>query len=158
LDVDLDAISDNVRAIHRLVAPSGVVAVVKANAYGLGAVQVARAALAGGASWLAVARTSEAIELRRAGLRAPSLPLAYFVPDEASLLVEHQITPTVVDLPSALALTQALPAGRRFAIQLKLDTGLSRFGLQPDELEPFLRGLGRFPNLQVQGVYSHLAS
>src|SRR4051794_615576 len=80
LEVDLDAIRANVRAMRRLVDPAGVMAVVKANAYGLGTVPVAQAALAGGATWLAVARTSEALELRAAGLRAPILHLAYFAP------------------------------------------------------------------------------
>lgn len=133
-------------------------AVVKANAYGLGAVPVAQAALAGGATWLAVARTSEALELRAAGLAAPILHLAYFAPAEAPLLVQQRVTPTVVDLAAAAALAAAVPPGRRLTVQLKLDTGLSRFGIQPAELEPLLRGLRQFPNLRVEGVYSHLAS
>jgi alanine racemase len=158
LEVDLDAICENVRAVRRLVESAGVMAVVKANAYGLGAVPVAQAALAGGATWLAVARTSEAVELRAAGLRAPILHLAYFTPDEAPTLVQQRVTPTVVDLTAAAALAAAVPSGRRITVQLKLDTGLSRFGTQPAELEPLLRGLRQFSNLRVEGVYSHLAS
>jgi alanine racemase len=158
LEVDLDAISANVRALRRLVGSASVMAVVKANAYGLGAVPVAQAALAGGATWLAVARTSEALELRAAGLQAPILHLAYFAPAEAALLVQQRVTPTLVDLAAAAALAAAVPAGCRLSVQLKLDTGLSRFGIQPAELEPLLHGLRRFPNLKVEGVYSHLAS
>jgi alanine racemase len=158
LVVDLDAVCANVRAVRRLVEPARVMAVVKANAYGLGAVPVARAALDGGAAWLAVARTSEALELRAAGLQVPILHLAYFPPEEAPLLVQQRITPTLVDLATAAALSAAVPAGRQFTVQLKLDTGLSRLGIQPGELEPLLRGLRQFPNLRVAGVYSHFAS
>src|SRR5436190_19248756 len=88
LDVDLDAIAENVRAVARLVgSDTRICAVVKAEAYGLGAVEVARTTLAAGAGWLAVARVDEGIRLRRAGISAPILLIAGFVPGEAEAIV-----------------------------------------------------------------------
>src|SRR5215218_261707 len=83
IEVDLDAITANVRALKRLVGPStAIAAVVKADGYGLGATRVARVALAAGAEWLAVARVEEGAQLRRSGVTAPILHLAYTTPDE----------------------------------------------------------------------------
>src|SRR5215207_7578761 len=111
LDVDLDAIAANVQAVARLVGPgTRICAVVKADAYGLGAVEVARAALAAGAERLAVARVDEAIRLRRSGVRAPILLIAGFVPSEAEAIVSHRVTATVVSVDDALRLARA--AGR----------------------------------------------
>jgi alanine racemase len=119
---------------------------------------VARVALESGAEWLAVARVEEGVELRRAGLQAPILNLAYTSPDEARTAVEHRITPTVADPIVARAIAAAVPRGEIFPIHLKVDTGLSRFGAQPHELGGLLGELDRLENLRVEGVCSHFAA
>jgi alanine racemase len=159
LEVDLDAIAANVQALRGLVAPrSEIVAVVKAQAYGLGAVPVARAALRAGATWLAVARIQEAAELRSAGLQAPILNLAFTSPAEAATAVLLDITPTVTDVATARALSSAVGVHSVHPFHLKVDTGLTRFGAQAAELESLLHALRGLPNLRLEGVFSHFAA
>jgi alanine racemase len=159
LDVDLDAIAENVRAIARLVgSDTRICAVVKAEAYGLGAVQVARTVLDAGADRLAVARVDEAIRLRRAGIRAPILLIAGFVRSEAESIVRHQLTPTVVQVDDALALARAAGRlGEVVDVHLKVDTGLTRYGAPPAEVPSLVRLLRGLPTLRLEGLYSHFA-
>ena len=160
LDVDLDAIAHNVRAIARLVGPdTRICAVVKAEAYGLGAVEVARTALAAGAERLAVARVDEALQLRRAGIRAPILLIAGFVPAEAEAIVGFGVTATVVQARDGLALARA--AGRLGTVadvHVKVDTGLTRYGAPPAEVPSLVRLLRGLPTVRLEGLYSHFAS
>jgi alanine racemase len=160
VEIDLGAIRHNLQAIQRHVGPQvGLMAVVKANAYGHGAVPVARTALEAGATWLAVSRVEEGVALREAGLGARILVLGYCLPAQAGLVVAHQLTPTVTTLETATALADALPASSRpFPIHLKVDTGMGRFGLLPEELHDFARALQAIPALQVEGFFSHLAT
>lgn len=160
LDVDLDAIDHNVRAIARLVGPdTRICAVVKAEAYGLGAVEVARAALEAGAERLAVARVDEAIRLRQAGICAPILLIAGFVHSECEAIVRHDITATVVQARDGLALARAAGRlGRVVTVHLKVDTGLTRFGSLPSEVPSLVRLLRSLPTIRVEGLYSHFAS
>src|SRR5215208_7166052 len=117
IEVDLDAITANVRALKQLVGPTtAIAAVVKADGYGLGATRVARVALAAGAEWLAVARVEEGTELRRSGVTARILNLAYMPPDEVETAVSYGITPTVVDVRTAEALASFVPAGASFPV------------------------------------------
>jgi alanine racemase len=158
LEVDLDAVAANVRALKRLVGrKTAVAAVVKAEAYGLGAIVVARTAVEAGAEWLAVARVQEGVALREAGLEAPILNLAYTSPDETQTAVAYQITPTVADPGAVQSFAAAVPRGDVFGIHVKVDTGLSRFGAQPRELSSLLRAMGELPNLRLDGFYSHFA-
>ena len=160
LDVDLDAIAQNVRAIARLVgSDTRICAVVKADAYGLGAVEVARTTLAAGADRLAVARVDEAIQLRRAGIRAPILLIAGFVFAEAEAIVRNGITATVVQARDGLALARA--AGRLGTVvdvHLKVDTGLTRYGAAPADVPALARLLRGLPTVRLEGLYSHFAS
>jgi alanine racemase len=160
LDVDLDAIADNVRALARHVGGgTRICAVVKAEAYGLGAVDVARAALAAGADRLAVARVDEATQLRRAGIRAPILLIAGFVHAEAEAIVRHDITATVVQARDGLALARAAGRlGRVVDVHVKVDTGLTRYGAAPAEVPALVRLLRGLPTVRVEGLYSHFAS
>lgn len=160
LTVDLDAVADNVRAVARLVGDgTRVCAVVKAEAYGLGAVEVARAALAAGAERVAVARVDEGVRLRRAGLRAPILLIAGFVPGEAQAIVDHRLTPTVVSEEDALLLARlAGRAGERLDVHVKVDTGLTRYGAPPAEVPTLVRLLRGLPSIRVEGIYSHFSS
>jgi alanine racemase len=160
IEVDLGAIADNVRALQAAAEPrQGVTAVVKAQAYGMGAVAVARVAVEAGARGLAVARLSEARLLREAGLSAPILLLGGLDPDEARQAVSLGVTATVTDWPTAERLSRAAEqAGTRGAIHVKVDTGITRYGAPPDEAMAIVRRLPRLPNLSLDGFYTHFAA
>jgi alanine racemase len=160
-EIDCDAIRANVRVLTAHGRGTRVMAVVKANAYGHGAVPVARAALEGGATWLAVVAVDEAVALRRAVLRAPILLLSYVDPRDAPRVVEWNLTPTVATRQLALALSARVgerPRGGRFPVHIKVDTGLHRYGVALEEAEDFIRFVGGLPGLVVQGLYTHFAS
>ena len=158
--IDLDAIAHNARELKRHVGPSvHLVAVVKANAYGHGALEVAQVALAHGATWLAVARVAEGVQLRQAGMSAPILVMGYFLPSEAEAVAAYDLTATVNSAEVARALSgQAQRLGRSVTVHVKVDTGMGRFGLLPAEVLPFLAGISAMPGLEVEGLWSHFAT
>ncbi len=160
LEVDLDAIVANVRALQRWVGPgTQLAAVLKAEGYGTGASEVAHAVLAAGAHWLAVARVHEGVELRQAGADVPILIMNRSDPDEAEALVRHNLTATVdtLDLARALA-SAAVRHGTRAAVHLKVDTGLHRFGVDPDRALPLARAMSDLDGLDVEAIYTHFAN
>ncbi len=159
VEIDLDAVAHNVRELKRLIGDADLLAVVKANAYGHGAPMVARTALKNGAKWLGVARVDEGIQLRRAGIKSPILIIGYSTPSEAESIVKNQLTPTVNSKQFALALS-AVSAAYNIAcpIHIKVDTGLTRYGLLPDEIVDFAKGLNTLPNLRLEGLYTHFAT
>jgi len=153
-EVDLDAIAANVRAIRSLLEPrTRFMAVVKADGYGHGAVQVARAALSAGAEWLGVATVGEGLALRRAGIAAPLLVLGSADPSEIAAAMHAGLSLTI---PSIDALPSLLRAGRRVRLHLKVDTGMTRLGVRPAEVSSVLSRLAR-AGLRLEGVYTHLA-
>lgn len=158
-EINLDNLAANVRAVVGWAAPAEVMAVVKANAYGHGAVQVAKVALENGARWLGVGLVEEAQELRRAGIAAPIHIMSMPSPDQAEAVVKGGFSCGVADLEVAEALATA---GRRYGraarVQVKVDTGMGRLGLLPDEVLPFLERLKQMNNLEVIGIYTHFAS
>jgi alanine racemase len=159
--VNLDALAFNVRALLREVGPGvRLMAVVKANAYGHGAVPVAIAALRAGASMLAVAGVDEGIQLRQAGITAPVLLLGATPPAEMGRTVAHQLTPTVCDVEAAAALQAAAAAAGlpRVALHVKVDSGLHRFGVSAAEAVAFVDWLAEQPRLRVEGLYTHFSS
>ena len=158
-EVDLDAIAHNARGLkERVGEETELMAVVKANAYGHGAVPVARTALENGASRLAVNRTLEGVELRQAGLTAPILILGYSLPGEAEAIVRWDLTPTVTTVEGALALSAMSDRqGKVTPIHVKVDTGMGRFGLLPDEVVPFVRRISELPGLKLEGLFTHFA-
>lgn len=155
--VDLDAIAANVHALRHHAHPSELMAIVKANGYGHGAVMTARAALGAGAAWLGVYSVFEGIVLRDAGIGAPVLVLGPFTAREAQELVARGLTPNVTSLESAAAL-QAASAEIPIPIHVKLDTGLQRAGVAAEDAVDFVRALERFPILRVQGLFTHFAA
>lgn len=160
LAVDLDAVAANVAALRRWVSPTtGLAAVVKAQGYGAGAEEVAQTALAAGASWLAVARVHEAQELRHAGIHAPILVLTRTDPSEADLAVRLNLAVTVdgIDLARALG-AAAVKQGCRAHVHIKVDTGLHRFGVEPERALPLARGISTIDGLDVQALYTHFAN
>jgi len=160
VEVDLDALCHNVRAVRQTVGPNcTVMAVVKAQGYGHGAEAAARAALEGGAAWLGVARVREGVLLREAGIEAPILVLGPMAPAEVGTVVELGLRPTVVSPEQAAALSMvARRVGTTVAVHVKVETGLGRYGIPVEELLSWLPAASRLPGLVWEGLYSHFAS
>lgn len=158
-EVDVGCIRRNVARLRAMVAPGKLLlAVVKADGYGHGAVPAARAALAGGADWLAVARVHEGAALREAGITAPILLLAE--PPAAGIpqVVALGLVPTLYTEHSAkLLAAAALQAGCVVPVHVKVDTGMHRYGLLPEAVPGFLAMLAGEPGLRAEGIWSHFA-
>ncbi len=159
-EIDLDAIAHNVAAFKRHVGgESEIFAVVKANAYGHGAAPVARAALAAGATRLAVHRAIEGVELRQAGLDAPTLIMGYTPPAGAKTIVRWRLSPSLMTLEFAQALSACAEAdGVTTPVHVKVDTGMSRYGLLPEEVVEFARSLQTLPGIRLEGLFTHFAT
>ena len=159
-EIDLEAIRKNVRSFVRHVGSTvQVMAVVKANAYGHGAVPVARAALEAGATRLAVHRLTEGIELRQAGIEAPVLVMGYTPPTGADAFVQWNLTPSTITPEFAQALSASAAAqGKTMPVHVKVDTGMSRYGLLPAEVVPFLQAARALPGIRVEGLFTHFAT
>lgn len=159
-EINLNAIKSNVREIKKRVKP-GVkfCAVVKADAYGHGAVAVARAALTSGADRLAVAILSEAIALREAGFQVPILILGYTPEYQARKVAAYDITQTVYSLEAVRALSAAgLETGKKVKVHIKIDTGMGRIGVLPEEAGIFAEAAAALPGIEIEGVFSHFAT
>jgi alanine racemase len=155
-EIDLDAIRHNIAHLRTVVAPTAVWAVVKADGYGHGAVDVARAALSAGAEGLCVALVSEGLTLRQAGIDGPILILSEQPPESASQIVEHRLIPTVYTRPFLDALVAEGPTG--LPVHMKIDTGMQRVGAHPHAASALAASIAeRAPALRLAGVYSHLA-
>jgi alanine racemase len=154
-EVDLGAVADNVRLLVERAAPAQVCAVVKAGGYGHGSVEVAKAALAAGATWLAVAIPAEGVELREAGIDAPILLLAEFHDCEAT--VRHRLTPTVYSEHGITWLAaEARRQGRTgIGVHLKVDTGMHRIGAAPGEAVTRAKAVLAAPELELEAVWTH---
>jgi alanine racemase len=159
-EIDLDAIAFNVRAFKRHVGERvEILAVVKANAYGHGAVPVARAALDAGATRLAVHRAIEGVELRRVGLTAPIMVMGYTPPSGAAMMVQYDLTPSLITREFAEAVSaEAVRAGKVIPLHVKVDTGMSRYGLMPGEVVDFARRLTALPGVKLEGLFTHFAT
>jgi alanine racemase len=159
-EIDLDAIAFNVEQFRQHIGPGAeVIAVVKANAYGHGAARVAQAALEAGARRLAVHRAIEGVELRREGIKAPVLIMGYTPAEGADMIVEHRLTPSLITLEFAQALSgRAAAAGVKIPVHVKVDTGMSRYGLMPDEVVAFIQALRALPGIMVEGLFTHFAT
>jgi len=160
LEVDISAIRRNVAAVRSLVGSRvQVMAIVKADGYGHGAVRAARAALTGGASSLGVANAAEGAELRAAGIDAPILVLGCGLPEQMPEVVARGLMQTLATEGVARALSQAATAARCEAgVHIKVDTGMGRLGVRPHEALAFARLVSNLPGLRIEGVFSHLAT
>jgi alanine racemase len=160
--VELGAIARNIVALRAHVAPAAVMAVVKANGYGHGAVPAARAAVAGGADWLGVVHVAEALELRAAGLQEPILALMA-IPEHGhaeAIAAEVDLSAGSTDMVRRLA-AAAVVAGRPARVHLKADTGLSRGGATPADWPSVLAAAREAQDagrISVVGLWSHFAS
>lgn len=172
--VDLDAVRQNFRALSAHLAqeaahnrdagagpatPPGIIAVVKANAYGHGAVPVARALVDAGATWLAVADIEEGLELREAGISGRILVFGALSVSDVAGVFTHDLTPTVSSPAAARALATAATArGTRLTCHLKIDTGLNRLGFRFDNLARSLPEVFASPALDIEAVSTHFAT
>lgn len=157
-EVDLGAIRHNVRVLDDAAPAAEVMGVVKAYAYGHGNPQSAVAMLQGGATRLGVARVTEAIHLRDAGVSAPIHVLTEPPHAAVAAMVEHDLTATVYTARFAEALSDAAATrDRRVPVHLKVDTGMHRVGVAADDAPSVVKSLTEMPGLDVEGVWSHLA-
>lgn len=156
--IDLDALRHNAALLRRRAAPAALCAVVKADGYGHGAPAVARAALEGGATWLAVALADEGTALRDAGISAPVLVLSEQPPPVAGAVVAAGLTPTLYTAEGVAATARAAEAaGRRVAVHVKVDTGMHRVGADPEEVPELVGAVVAEPALRLEGLFTHLA-
>ena len=160
VEVDLEAIRHNVRVFRGLIKPpTRLMAVVKADGYGHGAVAVANAAKAAGADAFAVATVDEGVRLREAGIAEPILILAQPPITSIPLLVQHEIMPSVYDLEFLARLGQAaINAGVEARYHLAVDTGMSRIGVLASEVVEFMRVAERLGGIHLDGVFTHFAT
>ena len=160
LEINLSAIEQNTRQIRQIIGPKCLLmSVVKANAYGHGAIQTSKTALKAGADRLAVASLSEAIELRNNGIQVPILVLGYTPPYQAAEALQANISLTVFDHNLVKALADAASYAGRFArIHIKINTGMNRLGLLPNNALDFIQTANTLQNVQIEGIYTHFAT
>jgi alanine racemase len=160
LEVDLRVIAENVRCLQSLVGPNvQLMATLKADAYGHGAVRIAHTVLRHGASMIAVATLGEAHALRDAGIGAPILILGYTPPWQVRDALRREIRLTVFDADVAREVSLAAQELRCEAVvHVEADTGMGRLGLQPSEVVPFLHFLRDLPDVRVEGLFMHFAT
>ena len=160
-EIDLGRLARNYHALRGLTEPGcKFLGVVKANAYGHGAVPVAKKLEELGADYLAVACLDEAVELRRAGIRLPILILGVTPVEYAGVLLEYDITQAVGDLETARAFSAAAAAsGRTLKVHIKVDTGMSRLGfLWSGDAAEEIRQAATLPGLDCEGIFTHFAN
>ena len=172
-EIDLNAYAHNIKELRRIThSDASLMAVVKANGYGHGSIQVAREALQNGAQWLGVARFNEAVELRKAGLEAPLLILGYTPADLAQKLIEYDLTQTVYSYSNAeIFSSKASKLGKKISVHIKVDSGMGRLGLVTNALVPqktireanpnpidVINKITKLTGLDVQGIFTHFAT
>lgn len=160
LEIDLDNLANNIKEIRRFVGEETLImAIVKANAYGHGAVTCGKVFLENGADRLGVSVLSEGIELREAGITAPILLLNYTPPTQYRELLEYDLTPTIYKYEDAKFLSQeALKLNKNAKIHIKIDTGMHRIGLLPQEAIGEIEKIVALPNIEVEGIYTHFST
>lgn len=172
-EIDLGAVKHNLQELKRLTAPSAaIMAVVKADAYGHGAVEVAKTLVEEGVPYLAVARFSESMVLRRAGLTVPILLFGHTYPEYLGQMLRHDIRPSINAVGSARMLSEAAQGRRKkVRVHVKIDTGMGRLGVLCDGLALPDHGkssrkraaqavleIASLPRLEVEGIYTHFAN
>ena len=159
-EVDLNALANNFKTIRKRVGPAvAVMPMLKANAYGHGAVQCAKRLSQEGAQWFGVALPEEALELRNAGINQQILCLGGFWQEQAVQCIQHRITPVVFSPDMVQLLNRAaLDAGLVVNVHLKVDTGMGRLGVRFDQLSEFLSAIDNCRNISIDGLLTHFAA
>ena len=163
VEIDLGGLSFNVHQLRSLLSPrTELMAVVKADAYGHGAVTVAQTVLQSGANWLGVATVPEGIQLREAGIKAPILILgATHTLEQIHAIAHWKLQPTLCSPKQALIFSDTLEAIKftdSIPVHIKLDTGMSRLGTNWQQAGEFVQLVQRLPHLEIKSIYSHLAT
>ncbi|RKY78691.1 alanine racemase [candidate division KSB1 bacterium] len=158
-EINLSAIEFNLQQIKDKVAPAKIMAVVKANAYGHGALEVSRKVLETGASYLGVALLEEGVELRSQGIQAPILVFGGFFPDEAEEFLQHGLEVTLYNEENLFALTPAAQKlNQKARVHIEVDTGMGRVGVPWQKATSFVKRVWKTPEIEVIGLYTHLAT
>ncbi|GHV82497.1 alanine racemase [Spirochaetia bacterium] len=158
--IHLDRLTRNIQAVRNRIGPGRLMCLpVKADAYGHGAVWVARTALAAGVRYLAIATVQEGALLRKADIDAPLLLLSVPLPEEFSELIAHNLIPLVTDRELAAGLSEeAAQMERRLPVHLKIDTGMGRIGPAADSAADLAVFINNQPSLEYAGTATHLAA
>ncbi|MBR4904956.1 MAG: alanine racemase [Selenomonadaceae bacterium] len=158
-EINLDAIRHNLTEIRRHINPaSKLCAVVKADAYGHGAVEVSKIAVECGADFLAVATVEEGLELRRAGFDLPILILSLIPLRAAEVVVENNLTATVADFETAEKISvAAVKFDKPAKVHLKIETGMGRIGIAPEYAVELAVKISKLPSIELEGMFSHFA-
>jgi alanine racemase len=155
-EVSLEAITRNLEEVRRLVGrPVKVIATIKGNAYGHGAVAIGQHLEKLGVDGLATANFDDAVALRKHGVKIPILLFASNLPGGVQSLLQYNLTPSVYDLETAKALSAV--ATRMVNVHVKVDAGLGRLGVTLGDAREFIQAIRQLPNVRVEGVYSHIA-
>jgi alanine racemase len=175
-EISLKAILHNLGVIRKQIGPKRkVLAVVKSNAYGLGAIPIAKALEKAGTEWFGVTWANEGLDVRGAGIRKRILILTGFWPGEEKRLIEYGLTPTVTRVEDLMHLERAAKAAARksssrsrwgatnpqtgrFRFHLKINTGMNRLGIAPSEIDAFAAALANCKHIELEGTFTHLAS
>lgn len=159
VEVYLDRLTENFRAIERAVAPSRVMAILKANAYGHGLVPVAQHMVTLGVAYLGVAFLEEGILLREAGIKAPVLVLGGIIGNQVPLFLQHDLTLTASSIEKLQQINQAAQQlGVKAKVHLKIDTGMERIGVHYYSAHTLLETVLQCNSVEVEGIYSHFAN
>ena len=159
-EISLDSFKSNLGEVRKLVGKNvRIMAIVKADAYGHGAVRLSEVAFGNGADILGVATVPEAMELRQAGIKGEIFLLGSIDPQEARVVVENALTPACYSLSVLKALSDAaVQCGKTVGYHLKVDTGMTRLGVGVGDMEPFFASAAALPGVMLEGVFTHLAS
>lgn len=158
-EINLEAIRNNLRQIKRTIGSKiKIMAVIKANAYGHGLISVAEVCQQEKVSYLAVANLDEALKLRQAKISLPILILGYVPEEDFANALRNKITLTLYDFGMAKKLEQvAKSLGRTTSVHIKIDTGMHRLGIFPEDAVKFFTEIKKFPAIKIEGIYSHFA-
>jgi len=162
-EISLKRILHNLQVIRHHIGPKPkILAVVKSNAYGLGAVPISKTLDKDGVDWFGVTSADEGVELREAGIRKPILILTGFWPGEEKRLIENHLTPVVTHVEDLRHLERAAKSGEaktsRVRFHLKINTGMNRLGIEPSEIEAFASTLAECKHIELDGTFTHFAS
>jgi len=159
LEINLRNILENTKNLKKAIGRVKLMAVVKSNAYGHGLVEVAKTVVKAGADYLAVDNIQEGLMLRKADVQAPILVFGWPDPELINQAVENDLTLTVFDKDTVKRISQAgMLFKKPVKVHIKLETGMNRYGLRPEEIIDFLKYLKRTPKIELEGIYSHFAA
>jgi alanine racemase len=153
--VDFTKLKANLGLVRRVSKTKGIIAVVKANAYGHGMVPIARALVSYGVEHLAVQTPEEGITLRSAGITAPILIFGYTHSDYAADIIHHRLTPTIFDYQLAVSLNDL--THNPYPVHIKIDTGMAWAGISAKESPSFIKSIDRLDNINIAGLFTHFA-